>query len=216
MSATIQPTAAKDEFKEVMMDVAIQEGGSSTRRRKAGGGGRRRRTARAAGEENTQQGGALTVVEKAGIATTTQAPVTAAAAPMPAPTPSLALAPIPGAQAGGAAKKSAAAPVVILAPAKKKQAKVMLVPKSKVAGPHARLAKKTFKAKRIRVMIDNTAKTVKHRRQVLQRVDEMNDEQLRAAAVGAKLARREKVASVPLPLLRQMVKDYQTMRGMLL
>jgi hypothetical protein len=108
----------------------------------------------------------------------------------------------------------------VLAPAKKKPAKLMLVPKSGT-GHHATAgkmaaAKKTFKAKRVRVTIDNTAKTVKHRRQLLQKVDMMSDDQVRGAAVAAKLARREKVAAVPVTLLRQMLRDYQTMRGMIL
>jgi hypothetical protein len=95
----------------------------------------------------------------------------------------------------------------------------MLVPKGKEGVPSGikRMQhKKTFKAKRVRVTIDNTAKTVKRRRQVMQRVDAMSDEQVREAAVGAKLSRRDSVAKVPATLLRQMMKDYQSMRGMLL
>ena len=103
---------------------------------------------------------------------------------------------------------------VVIAPAKKKPAKVMLVPKGKAVVrtvPH-----KTFKAKRVKVTIDNTAKTQKHRTSVLAKVDSMTDDQIRAAAVQARLSRRETVAKAPIALLRQMVKDYQTMRGMLL
>jgi hypothetical protein len=105
-------------------------------------------------------------------------------------------------------------PVVVLAPAKKKTPKVMLVPKRSPSV--AKTAKKPFKAKRVHVVIDNTAKTQKRRRQTLQRVDAMTDDQVRATAVGSKLAKRETVAKVPVALLRQMVKDYYTMRGMLL
>ncbi len=106
-------------------------------------------------------------------------------------------------------------PVVVLAPAKKKTPKVMLVPK-KATAVAAKTLKKPFKAKRVHVVIDNTAKTQKRRRQTMQHVDAMTDDQCRASAVGAKLAKRETVAKVPIGLLRQMVKDYYTMRGMLL
>lgn len=102
---------------------------------------------------------------------------------------------------------------VILAPPRKKPAKVMLVPSS--SKPKA-LRTKTFKAKQVKVTIDNTAKTRKHRMSVLEKVDAMSDEQIRAAAVQAKLSRPESVAKAPIALLRQMVKDYQTMRRMLL
>ena len=101
---------------------------------------------------------------------------------------------------------------VILAPAKKKPAKVMLVPKSTVAGKVRVHPKKTFKAKRVRVTIDNTAKTLKHRRIVMGKFDAMTEDQVRSAAVAAKLSRRETVAKVPIGLLRQMLKDYQSMR----
>jgi len=108
-------------------------------------------------------------------------------------------------------------PKVVLAPAKKKTPKVMLVPKGKpivrsiVADRH-----KTFKAKRVKVTIDNTAKTQKHRRTLIAKVDALTDDQIRAAAVKAGLSRHETVAKAPIGLLRQMVKDYQTMKGLLL
>jgi hypothetical protein len=90
----------------------------------------------------------------------------------------------------------------------------MLVPK----GKHIirTVPRKTFKAKRVKVIIDNTAKTQKHRKAVLDKVDAMTEDQVRAAAVQARLSRREAVGAAPIGLLRQMVKDYQTMRGMLL
>jgi len=66
------------------------------------------------------------------------------------------------------------------------------------------------------VVIDNTAKTQKRRRQTLQRVDALTDEQVRQACLDSKLSRKETVAKVPIGLLRQMLKDYQTMRGNLL
>ena len=105
-------------------------------------------------------------------------------------------------------------PTVVIAPAKKKPAKIMLVAKGKAVV--RTVPRKTFKAKSVKVTIDNTAKTQKHRKAVLAKVDTMTDDQIRAAAVQARLSRRETVAKVPIGLLRQMVKDYQTMKGMLL
>lgn len=153
---------------------------------------RRRRGRRSTSKQDVESD--ATIVEKA------DAPVEA---PKPAVTKSAAPAAAP-----------AKPPVVVLAPAKKKTPKVMLVPK-RVASA-VKTVKKPFKAKRVHVVIDNTAKTQKRRRQTMQRVDAMTDDQVRATAVGSKLAKRETVAKVPVGLLRQMVKDYYTMRGMLL
>ena len=50
----------------------------------------------------------------------------------------------------------------------------------------------------------------------LARVDAMTEEQLRETAVATKLSRIETVKKVPVDLLRQMLKDYYTMRGMFL
>ena len=107
-------------------------------------------------------------------------------------------------------KAVAKKPTVILAAAKNKSAKVVLVPK----GATKRIQqKKTFKAKKIKVTIDNTAKTQKRRSDLIAAVAAMTEDQVRAAAVAARLSRREKVAKVPIGLLRQMVRDYQSMKG---
>ena len=103
---------------------------------------------------------------------------------------------------------------VVLAPPKKKVPKVLLVPKGKVVSRP--IHRKTFKVKRFKVTIDNTAKTQKHRKAVVAEVDTMTEDQVRAAAVTARLSRRETVAKAPIGLLRQMVKDYRIMKGMLL
>jgi uncharacterized protein YjiS (DUF1127 family) len=114
------------------------------------------------------------------------------------------------------ATAAVAAPTkVVIAPPKKKAPKLLFVPKNKVASPMRAAAAKTFKARRVSVTIDNTAKTQKRRRQTVQKVEGMSDDQLRAAAVAAKLSRRETVEKVPADLLRQMLKDYYMMRGML-
>lgn len=104
-------------------------------------------------------------------------------------------------------------PVVVIAPPKKKVPKVMLVPKSKSA-PTVNL-KKTFRAKRVAVTINNTAKTQKQHRGIVENVDAMTDDQVRAAACAAKLSRRETVGKAPITLLRQMIKDFQLMKKML-
>jgi hypothetical protein len=46
----------------------------------------------------------------------------------------------------------------------------------------------------------------------MEKIESMTEDQVRAAAVNAKLSRRETVAKVPIGLLRQMLKDYQSMR----
>jgi hypothetical protein len=190
------------------MDVGAtpMEGGAKTRRR---GGRRRAKTHKAMAE--TQEGGYAMTVEKASeMPVQQQQQQQSIAPPKIAPVTTSSLTP----QTGGAK-----APVVVIAPAKKKPAKVMFVPKEKKAVAHGSsrvIPKKTFKAKRVRVIIDNTAKTQKQRTQTLGRIDAMTEDQLRGAAVSARLSRRETVAKVPVELLRQMLKDYQSMRGNML
>ena len=88
----------------------------------------------------------------------------------------------------------------------------MLVPKGKtVARP---LGRKTYRSKSVKVAIDTVA-TRKQRRATLAKVDAMTDDQIRAAAVQARLSRRETVGKAPITLLRQMVRDYQIMKGRL-
>ena len=121
-------------------------------------------------------------------------------------------------QSGGATQAphapQAPQPKVVLAPAKQKPAKGMLVPK-RSAWLRSVVQKKTFKAKQVAVTIDNTAKTQKRRKAAIAQIDAMTDDQVRAAAVGARLSRRETVAKAPIGLLRQMVKDYRSLRGLL-
>jgi hypothetical protein len=187
---------AEDGIKEVQMDILTEEGG--VRRR-----GRRRRTRKGAVSASSEESGP--VVEKE------------AAAPVKGPV----------------VKQKVVAPVVVpvippkvvIAPPKKKAARVLLIaakPSGLVAGkPVAGILKKdiqrkTFRTKHVRLVIDNTAKTQKRRRQTLQKIDALTDEQVRQACLDAKLSRKETVAKVPISLLRQMLKDYQTMRGNLL
>jgi len=109
------------------------------------------------------------------------------------------------------------APVVILAPRKPKPAKLVLVPKSKSKRiVTSRTIPSSFRATRVRLVIDNSNKTQKRRRQMLGRIDAMSDNQVRAAAIDAQLTSRDRVAKVPVGLLRQMLRDFQTMKGALL
>jgi hypothetical protein len=198
------------QVKEVVMDVGsrgdvggdsqVGGGGSTRRRRRTAGGGRRRQTHKGDADADTGAAAAVAVDKIDGPAVAVPAPAVSSAAKKPAPAP-VSAAPAP-------------APKVVIAPPKKKPAKVMLVPKKTHTVAHR--PQKTFKAKRVRVTIDNTAKTLKKRRMTLARVDAMTEEQLRETAVVTKLSRIETVKKVPVDLLRQMLKDYYTMRGMFL
>lgn len=208
--------------KEVFMDIAPSQEGGTRRRR------RRRRTQKggdAPADQQTSEPSSLVSVQKEGATEITPVQSNAAAntnavaantntvavntnkvAVNTNPTP-VATQPATNistqSQVGGA--------TVVLSPAKKKT-KVMLVPKA--TGKHKPLIKKTFKAKRVHLTIDNTPATVKRRRMTIKRVDGLTDDQVRDAAVTARLSRRG--AKAPIGLLRQMLKDYQTMKGMLL
>jgi len=96
---------------------------------------------------------------------------------------------------------------VVLQP-KKKPAKLLLVPHTS-----KRMTKKIFKARRIRMHIDNTAKTQKKQRQFNHRIEAMSDAQVREAVVAAKLARIETLAKAPISLLKGMLRDYHMLRG---
>lgn len=201
-----QPNA---DIKEVQMDVKVsaQEGGSTRRRRRA----RRSKTQKGGGAAEEQVvGESHVLVEKATV------PASHHETPAPAPAAIK--------QSGGAKPTSTLksnpsvakqlAPIVVLAPAKKK-AKIMLVPKKQIAAaavPAKLVPPKTFKAKHVRVTIDNTARTQKRRRQVLRSVDSLTEEQLREQAVKFGLSRVDSVKKVPLDLLRKMLKDYYAMR----
>lgn len=102
---------------------------------------------------------------------------------------------------------------IVLAPAKKVP-KVLLVPKS--SEKPKPVARKTFRAKKIHMVIDNSAKTQKKRRNVLLEIDSMTDEQLRAAAVASKIYTKEAAAKLPVPLLKSLMKDFRMMKGLLI
>uniref|UniRef100_A0A6C0DDR4 Uncharacterized protein n=1 Tax=viral metagenome TaxID=1070528 RepID=A0A6C0DDR4_9ZZZZ len=193
----------KDDIKNVVMgpelDPALgpggeaMTGGKATRKRRQ----RRRKTTFSA-SGNTEDN-ATTVVEKekekekepVAIVKRESAPVGSSAA------------------SSSAASSSVPAPIqkIVLAP-KKKPAKVVLVPRSA-----RRLVKKTFKARRIRMQIDNTEGTRKKQRSFNKRIDAMSDAQVRESVVNAKLARAETLAKAPPSLLREMLRDYHVLRG---
>ena len=198
------------DVKEIIMDIGnggtVEEEGTETtgdmqmtrrRRRRTTGTSRRGRRAMPLADVS---GGVAVHKESAVIAA-------------PPSVPSVVINPLPA--VSSVAVALGAKPNIVIAPPKKKPVKVMLVPK-KVGSPLAVRPQKTFKAKRVRVMIDNTAKTQKRRRLTLQEVDSLSEEELRLESVRARLSKPETVAKVPVELLRQMLKDYRMMRGMLL
>jgi len=178
----------KDDIKDVVMGPGgeTMTGGKATRKRRQ----RRRKTTISASGHTEDN--ATTVVEKekekekepVAVVKRESAPVGSASASVPAPIQKIVLAP------------------------KKKPAKVVLVPRSA-----RRLVKKTFKARRIRMQIDNTEGTRKKQRSFNKRIDAMSDAQVRESVVNAKLARAETLAKAPPSLLREMLRDYHVLRG---
>jgi hypothetical protein len=151
-------------------------------------------------EERQRKSRRRTKRDAPAVASVASAAVASAVAPVPAAIP---VAPV--------------APVIVLAPRKPKPAKLVLVPKSKRTHHTTRKAlPSSFRATRVRLVIDNSSKTQKRRRQVLGRIDAMTDNQVRAAAIDAQLTARDRVTKVPVGLLRQMLRDFQTMKGALL
>lgn len=201
---------AEDGIKEVQMDYLAEEGGARRR-------GRRRRTRKgvvsASSDETGPDQGQSPVVEKeASGSVPASATVKAPVVKQKVTAPVVPVVPV-------------IPPKVVIAPPKKKVARVLLIaakPSGLVAGKPVTgilkkdIQRKTFRTKHVRLVIDNTAKTQKRRRQTLQKIDALTDEQVRQACLDAKLSRKETVGKVPVGLLRQMLKDYQTMRGNLL
>jgi hypothetical protein len=203
------------DVKEVYMDLALSDNTPSTRGRRRTVGGGRRKTKKQEGGGGSDVSVIKAEPSPAPPSSGELAPVSQS--PVILGSPNTAVPQIIGpasVQTGGSAVGKAK---VVIAPPKKKTAKVVFVPKAKGSGSQrVKDLKKTFKAKRFRVVIDNTAKTLKARKQTLGRVDGMTDEQVRVAAVSAKLVGAERAKKTPVGLQRQMLKDYQTMRGAML
>jgi hypothetical protein len=198
----------KDVFVDIDGDGDSQICGASTRRRRRGVSGRRRRTHKS--RDNDSGGDSVSAVAVDKIDGSVPAPASVSVSVSASQQQQQASIKKPTAVLGATTAQK-----VVISPPKKKLAKIMLVAKTKVHHAVAR-PQKTFKAKRVRVTIDNTAKTQKKRRMTLARVDAMTEDQLRETAVATKLSRIETVKKVPVDLLRQMLKDYYTMRGMFL
>ena len=198
---------AEGEIKEVQMDYLAEEGGARRR-------GRRRRTRKGSVTASSDgpgpdQGQSPVVEKEASASVPASASVKVPVVKQKVTVPVVQVIP----------------PKVVIAPPKKKVARVLLIaakPSGLVAGKPVPgilkkdIQRKTFRTKHVRLVIDNTAKTQKRRRQTLQKIDALTDEQVRQACLDAKLSRKETVSKVPVGLLRQMLKDYQTMRGNLL
>jgi hypothetical protein len=100
---------------------------------------------------------------------------------------------------------------IVLAPAKPK---VTLVTKEiKKVKPNQR---KTFKARKLQVVIDNSAKTQTRRKKVVADIDSMSDEKIRELAVTSKIYTKEAAAKLPMTILKPLMKDYKMMKGLLL
>ena len=100
---------------------------------------------------------------------------------------------------------------IVLAPAKPK---VMLVTKEiKKVKSNPR---KTFKARKLHVIIDNSAKTQTRRKKVVADIDSMSDEKIRELAVASKIYTKEAAAKLPMTILKPLMKDYKMMKGLLL
>jgi len=197
------------QIKEIQMDMSYEGSGDGASRKRKGRRRTRRGSLTAAVDHTHDHVSTGAIVEKATAAATTAAATAAATATATATAAATATA------TATAAKHT---PTVVIAPPKKKPTRILLVPSKVTPGVVKKvpLVRKTYTAKRVRLIIDNTAKTQKKRRQTMQRIDALTDEQVRRACLDAKLSRKETVAKVPIGLLRQMLKDYQTMRGSLL
>ena len=90
-----------------------------------------------------------------------------------------------------------------------KQAPIILVPKKKVVKVKTR---KAFRPKRISMVIDNTRKTQRRRQSVLETIDNLSDAQARIKAVAANLVRPERSATVPIALVKTLLKGVHELK----
>ena len=99
-------------------------------------------------------------------------------------------------------------PMVISAPMPK-PAPIILVPKKKVVKVKTR---KAFRPKRISMVIDNTRKTQRRRQSILETIDNLSDAQARIKAVAANLVRPERSATVPIALVKTLLKGVHELK----
>ena len=105
-------------------------------------------------------------------------------------------------------------PMVIRAPMLmpkpvQKPAPIILVPKKKIVKVKTR---KAFRPKRISMVIDNTRKTQRRRQSVLETIDNLSDAQARIKAVAANLIRPERSATVPIALVKTLLKGVHELK----
>ena len=98
------------------------------------------------------------------------------------------------------------APIPIPTP---KPAPIILVPKKKIMKVKTR---KAFRPKRISMVIDNTRKTQRRRQSVLETIDNLSDAQARIKAVAANLVRPERSATVPIALVKTLLKGVHELK----
>jgi hypothetical protein len=88
---------------------------------------------------------------------------------------------------------------------------IILVPKKKVVNVKVK-TRKAFRPKRISMVIDNTRKTQRRRQSVLETIDNLSDAQARIKAVAANLVRPEKIATVPITLVKTLLKGIHELK----
>ena len=107
-------------------------------------------------------------------------------------------------------------PMIISAPTPtpkpaQKPTPIILVPKKKVVNVKVK-TRKTFRPKRISMVIDNTRKTQRRRQSVLETIDNLSDAQARSKAVAANLVRPERSATVPIALVKTLLKGVHELK----
>jgi len=89
---------------------------------------------------------------------------------------------------------------------------VTLVSKKPVAKKFKRATRKAFRPKRISMVIDNTRKTQRRRESILETIDNLSDAQARIKAVAANLIRPEKIATIPIALVKTLLKGIRELK----
>jgi len=90
---------------------------------------------------------------------------------------------------------------------------VTLVSKKPVAKKFKhKLTRKAFRPKRISMVIDNTRKTQRRRESILETIDNLSDAQARTKAVAANLIRPEKIAAIPIALVKTLLKGIRELK----
>jgi predicted membrane chloride channel (bestrophin family) len=75
-----------------------------------------------------------------------------------------------------------------------------------------KMTRKAFRPKRISMVIDNTRKTQRRRESILETIDNLSDAQARIKAVAANLIRPEKIATIPIALVKTLLKGIRELK----